>query len=236
MSTLLNGVNDVLKKAGIIQGSSGELSSLTDRSKQTFIDGAVLAWNEVLDELFSTAGRPMPQIMGESTITLVTDDRDYALESDVTELVWPLLNETTGLKIEEYPGGYQQMGSDQIVPANYTGTPFFGAIRPTDSQLYLDRIPTATENGDVYKYRYHKDGELTAAADVMPVTEKVYRALVPAVAEIWSEKQKNELNAELFRVSFGRAARLLSGSIPRASWSPRRLDIPAIDFMSPFGG
>lgn len=236
MATLLNGINDVLKKTGIIQGSSGELSSLTDTGKQPYIDAAILAWNEVVDEMFATAGKPMPNILAEATITLATNDRDYALASDFIQIYFPLVNKTTGLRIQEYPGGYLQLFQDQLVPNNYTGTPQFGTIRPTDGQLYLDRIPTATENGDVYKYRYEKDSVLDEAADTMPFNDKVYRALVPAVAEIWSEKQKRTMNGDIFSASFSRACRYLSGMAPRTSWSPRRVDIPNPNFMAPFDG
>lgn len=220
--TLLNGVNEVLKRVNVISGDSGALSSLTDSGKQTFIDIAVQVWNEALDELYSTVGEPKPQELAEDTITLATGTRAYTLNSAMNQLYYPLIDGTNGNYINEYPGGYRAMVNDQAFPANYTGLPSYGAIRETDGKFYLDMAPTATENGNVYTYRYDKDISLSTAANTFPFKDVVFRAMVPAVAELWKRDQRNSFDPDYFRLSIGRAARMLTQKQVMESWTPRK--------------
>lgn len=233
--TLLNGVNEVLKRVGEIQGDASALSSLTDSPRQAYIDLAVQVWNELIDEAYNAADQPLPSILAEATITLATGDRDYALNSAVSRLYWPLLNETTGQNIEEYPGGYMAMVAEQITPASYTGLAQFAAIRPTDGQLYLDRIPTADENGAVYKYRYEKDGVLSAASDTMPFSDKVFRAMVPAVAEMWRRRRERDFDEALAAGSMARAISLMTMVPRRTSYARQRWSgVTVADWQHPY--
>jgi len=220
MKTLLQGVNELLKLAKLIQGDSGLLTSLTDSPRQVWVDNAVQAWNVVVEELYSTTSVPQPKELAENTITLVTDTRAYQLQSDLVLLHWPFLDETNGQYIEEAPGGYLKLVESQPVPADFTGLPLYGAIRPTDSFLYLDRIPTASENGLIYKYRYDKDVSLSLAADVFPFSDTVFRALVPAATELFNLYHRREMSDAVYRVSMGRAARNLTQTPQRTSWLP----------------
>lgn len=220
--SLLNAVNETLKKVNIIN-ANGLLTSLTHTGKQNYIDLAIQIWNEVIDKLYADIEEPRPSILTEATITLVTSDRDYALASDVVIVHFPLLDETNGQYIHEYPGGYMQLVNDQPFPANHTGLPQLGVIRPTDGQLYLDRIPTANENGRVYKYRYSKDTELSAAADEVPFDNVIFRALVPATVELWQEKKNHKFNPDVYKASIGTAARYIQKIPVRESWLPHRV-------------
>lgn len=224
VATLLDGTNEVLKKLQLIQGDSGLLTTLSDPPRQTFVDKIVQGWNEVVDELYSTADKPLPKALAENTITLATDDRDYALQSDLVELFIGkngeiALDETNGRHI--WHRDYMTIVSEQFQPGNWTGTPLFGGIRPSDGELYLDRIPTANENGLIYKYRYLKDVSVSAATDVFPFTDAVFRALVPAVAEYVRIPEERDFNAGVFATNLGRAARLLNQVSRRRSWSSR---------------
>ena len=221
--TLLNGVNEVLKKAKLIQGDSGLLTTLSDSPRQIWIDNAVQAWNEVVEELYSAISKPMPKELAEDTITLATNDRDYSLASGLVTLHFPLMDETNGQKIYEYEDGYLNLVASQPIPANFTGLPLYAVIRPTDGLLYLDRLPTASENGLVYKYRYDKDISMSAAADTVPFNDTVFRALVPAVAELFNFYHRREFNEGIWKVSMGRAARALTGTTPRASYLPAKV-------------
>ena len=216
--TLLNGVNDLLIKAKLIQGDSGSLTTLTDSPRQVWIDSAKQAWNEVVEELYSATGKPMPQELAENTITLVTNTRAYTLQSDLVILHWPFIDETNGQYIYEYEGGYLDLVSIQPVPSDYTGLPLYGAIRPTDSYLYLDRIPSSTENGLVYKYRYDKDVSLSLATDTFPFGNSVYRALVEAAHEKFNIHTRREFISGVYDAAMGRAARLLTQKPQRTSY------------------
>ncbi len=222
--TLLDGVNEVLKKLSLIQSDNVTLSSLTDSARQIWIDQSVQAWNEVMEQMYYVAREPMPNILAENTITLVTSDRDYALQTDLVELVIGeynsvMLDETNGRFI--YHRSYMQIVSEQFQPANWTGIPLYGGIRPTDGEFYLDRIPTSAENGLVYKYRYLKDASVSGATDQFPFSDAVFRALVPAVAEVVNRKRNSEFDSGLYNANLGRAGGLLNKVQERRSWSPR---------------
>jgi len=207
MATLLQGVNEVLKKVSVIQGDTGALTTLSDSARQVFIDLAVQSWNEAVDQLYSISNQPKPQELAKGSITLATDDRDYAIASDIVQLHWPLLDETNGRQIHEYPGGYMAMIREQQFPSSYTGLPYLGAIDPVDGELYLNSIPTATENGLVYQYWYDKDLSLSLATDTFPFSGAVFRAMVPVVADLWKLEREHEFNGEWSKLNFGRASR-----------------------------
>lgn len=219
--TLLNGVNEVLKRVHAISGTDGEFTGLTDSARQPWIDLAVQVWNETIDRFFVVSNKPKPNELAESTITLVTGTRAYSFPSNFLQLRWPLVNQTNGDVIEEYPGGYWQMFQDQTIPGNYTGKAQMAAIRETDSKLYLDRIPTTAENGAVYTYNYDKNLELTAASDTMPFNDVVFRALVPAVAELWSKEQKRAFDESAYNRAIGTAARYANNEVPPDDYNRR---------------
>jgi len=217
--TLLNGVNEVLKRANMLK-EGGLLTTLTEDGIQPSIDLAVQVWNEQMEELYSSSHKAQPQEVTEGTITLLTGDRDYTLPADMNQIRWPLHDETNGNYIVQWPGGYEELRNSQHQPANHTGMPSFGAISPIDKLLYLDRIPTAAENGNVYVLFYDKDLELSLAADTMPFDDDVFRAMVPAVYQIWRREKRQDFDPKIFNDSFGRAARRLTKNQMRSSWLP----------------
>lgn len=221
--TLLDGVNEVLKKTAYLDSDSGLLQSLTDSSRQIYVDSAIQVLNECVDELYSVAGKAKPLALAEATITLATGDRDYALAQDLITLrrEFHLIDETNNHLIGILPDdGYWQLVRVDI-EQNDTGLPHAAAIRPTDGQLFMDRAPTANENGRVYKYRYDKDLELTLAADEFPFSNAVFRAIIPAAAELWKFYNHHEFTQGIFDASIARAARLLAQIPARDSWMPR---------------
>ena len=220
--TLLNGVNEVLIQLGYIKGNSGELVSLTDAQRQTSIDQVIQAWNRLLIELYNASDIALPNELAENTITLVTDDRDYVLQTDLVQIRYPLVNQTTGQQLYEYNGGYTQLFKDQSQPANYTGQATFATIRPTDGELYLDRIPTSSENGDVYTYQYDKEITLSLAADTFPFTDSVFNVLVSACAELVSRYKKRSFDAGEYSKSLGLGVSLMTKGQQRTSWTPIR--------------
>lgn len=238
MATLLDGVNEVLKRVSVIQGDTTALSSLTSSGIQPYVDLAVQVWNEGIEELYSQIDKPMPKELASSTITLVADDRDYTLATDLVQLHWPFHDQTNGNYIYEYAGGYLGLLHAQPIPSDYTGIPVFGAIRPSDGEIYLDALPTADEAGDIYTYEYDKDVSLSAATDTFPFSDPTYRAMVPAVVQLWRASRENQFDSALHKRSMGRAARYLSQQQQRESWGPyrvRRTPFRHPDFQFPFG-
>lgn len=192
--------------------SNNKLTSLTSSGKQTFIDLAVQAWNEAVDQLYSLSEIMMPKQGAEDQITLVSGTRSYGLADDLIQIRWPLQNETDGDYIYEFKGGYEKLRHIEPQPANYTGEPCFAAISPIDKQLYLDYIPTSSEAGDVYKYLYWRDTVLQYANDVFPFDDSVFRAMVPVVAEIYRLMRQNKYVSGMVDKSFGRAIRMVKST------------------------
>lgn len=220
--TLLQGVNAVLIQLGYIKGNSGELASLTDSQRQTTIDQTIQAWNRLLVEVYDASDKPLPTELAENTITLVTSDRDYALQTDLVQLRWPFTEQTRGLQIWEYNGGYEQIFKDQVQPANYTGQASFAAIRSTDGELYLNAIPTSGENGDVYTYQYDKEITVALAADTFPFTDTVFETLISACSELVSRYKKRSFDAGEYNKALGLAVGLMTKGQQRTSWTPER--------------
>lgn len=224
MATLLNGVNEVLKKTDVLDDGA-LLTSLTDSARQNFIDSAVQALNESLDELYADLPVSKPKQLKESTIILVDGIKDYALHSQLVTLrrEYDLIDETNSHIIHILgESGYWQIIQGDLEQDD-TGLPSFCAISPVNGRLYMDRAPTSTDAGRVYKYRFDKDLELTDKDDEFPFTNAVFRALVPAAAQLWKLNHQQEFAGEIFRGSLGRARKLLSRLPARHSWKPTRI-------------
>lgn len=218
--TLLDGVNETLKRVRVISGDAGALTTLTNSARQGPIDIAVQVINEGIDTLYTASPDAMPNEQAESTITLVAGTRAYSLATDIVQLRWPLIDRTNSQRIFEAPGGYASM-LERDLEQDDTGLPYYGAIRPTDGKLFLDRAPTSADAGRIYTYQYDADQALAAATDVMPFTDAVFRAMVPAWVQLWKREQRNEFDEALYHETIGRAARLVTEKQQRTNWSPR---------------
>jgi len=219
--TLLDGVNEVLKKASIISNTN-LLTSLTNSGKQVFIDLAVQSWGESVDQIYSKSKIMMPMQGEEDQITLVENVRSYALPCDLVQIRWPLHEEDEGLYIHKYPGGYEELRNIQTQPGNYTGQPSFAAIDPIQGELYLNRVPLSGDAGSVYKFFYWRDLTLTRATDCLPFSDTVFRAMVPVVTEVWRFYKNNRFTNDIAKVNFGRAIRALNQEPQDTSWIKRK--------------
>lgn len=218
--TLLNSVNEILKRVSVIAGDAGALTTLTDSARQVAIDVAVQVINEGVDDLYSASSIPKPSGQAQSTITLATSDRDYALASDLVRLRFPLIDKTNSQTIKAHPQGYNGILEGDLEQDD-TGLPHYAAISPVNGHLYLDRIPTSDENGRIYTYQYEKDTVLAVAADTVPFGDAVFRAMVPCWVQLWKRERRNEFDGDLYRLNVGRASALMMQVEPRNSWNPR---------------
>jgi len=218
--TLLNGVNEILKRVSLIAGDAGTLTSLTDSARQVAIDVAVQVINEAIGELYSASSVALPLEQAESTVTLVAGTRAYTLASDLVQLRYPLIDKTNNQYLFDYPGGYNAMLIADPEQDD-TGLPHYGAIRPTDGKIHLDRAPTSADAGRIYTYQYDKDLVLDSAADTMPFSDAVFRAMVPAWVQLWNRERRNQFDSGLFLAMIGQAARLMTMKQPRTSYLPR---------------
>lgn len=218
--TLLQAVNETLKRVRVISGDSGVLTTLTDSARQGAIDIAVQVINEGLEELYSVVSMALPKQQAQSTVTLVTSQRDYTLASNLIALRWPLIDKTNNQIITEFPGGYNAILTYDREQDD-TGLPQSAAISPVDGKLYLDSIPTSAEAGRIYTYQYDKDLSLVDAADEFPFSDTAFRAMVPVWVQLWKREEQNQFDGDLFKASMGRAARSLPMKPPRSTYAPR---------------
>ena len=218
--TLLNCVNEILKRVGQIHGDSDALQVLTSGARQRSIDVSVQVINEGIDELYSVSHVALPNEVAEGTVTLATGDKSYALASDLVQMRWPLIDKTNTQFIYRYPGDYVDML--RLDPEqDDTGTPYWGIVSPVNGELFLDRSPSSAVNGNVYTYQYDKNLVLSDAADTVPFNDIVFRAMVPAWVQLYRRDIQNDFDEAIFRVSMGRASRLLTQEQPRDHWCPR---------------
>jgi hypothetical protein len=218
--TLLNAVNELLKRVNVIAGDAAALTTLTDSARQHPIDIAVQVINEGVDEIYSISRLPKPNSQAESTITLATGTRAYALAADLVTPLFPLRDKTNTQFIWEFPGGYNGL-LDLDPEQDDTGLPIWGAISPVNGYLHLNCAPTSADNGKVYTYQYQKDLVMSATADTVPFSNACFRAMVPVWAQLYKREMKNEFDQPLYQMAIGRAARFLADAEPRSSYSPR---------------
>lgn len=216
--TLLNAVNLVLKRAKVISGINGALTSLTDSPRQPYIDVVTQVINESIHELYSESELPQPNQSATSNITLVNGTREYTLPSDLEQIRYPLQDTTNGKYIWEYPGGYEQMRKDQNIASVYTGLPFLATINPTNDKLRMNVQPTSNENGLVYELLYDKRHSLSAASDTFPFSDTVVDSLVECWTQDWQRESRRTFDPDARAKAFGKAMRYLNQTPMRRKW------------------
>lgn len=218
--TLLDCVNQTLIRLKLIQGSQNSLTSLTDSARQIWIDITVQVVNEGIDTLYDAAKVRKPLEVANTDITLTLEEREYDLPTDLVQLRWPGLDETNGLFVSAYPGGYDQLRKDQPRPnEGYSGRPLFGVINPLNGNLRFDHRPTAEDVGRVYRFEYDKDLSLSVATDTVPFTDAAFRAMVPAWAQLVQRDLKRDFDAAIFDRQIGQTVRFINQEQRRTKWS-----------------
>lgn len=218
--TLLNAVNDLFKMANLTAGDQDALTTLTDSARQHDIDACILAVNQTIDEMYATLDDAKPAQQAQSSITIVTNTRNYTLATNFVRLHFPLIDRTNSQFIYEYDGSYDDL-LELDPEQDDTGIPRWAVIRPTDSALYVYPSPTSSENGNVYYYQYDQDTELTAAASTVPFNNFVYRAFIPAAFQLWKRERRGEFDAAIFKAHLGRAMRRLPQVAASDNYNPR---------------
>ena len=186
--TLLDGVNEVLKRMHVIDSFNiGLLTSLTQSAQQYEIDLTIQIINEGIDELART-NKQLPLTMAEGTLSLVTAQREYTLATDFITMTFPMVDRINTQYIWEWEGNYNEllMWDPQQV---FTGLPEYGMISPETGKFRLDRAPDSTLNGRNYFYEYKRNLVLVNATDPIPFNDAAFRAMVPAWAQLYSRER-----------------------------------------------
>lgn len=232
--SLMDFTNRLLKRVGVIQGDTGDLSSFTDSARQVDIDVALQSINELIHEYYSRG--MFDGEVAEGTITLVTATtsatdalapREYALATDFERMTGNkdqriLRNEANTFVIKEHRGGYAQLKADQIDPSDFNGQPTSWVINPLRGVMEINTNPQAEESGDVYKYLYDKRIALTATGDTFPFSDTVVDAIMPATAQMWKRERRKEFDSAIFTSSFNRGLSYLSQSQSKTRYGVKR--------------
>ena len=215
--TFLQGVNDLLTEAQMIQT---DLTSFTDSARQDYINGAITAWNDAIDNL-----RQIGVIKGEAasaTLTLVTDQREYTLAADFEVMVGDPIDATNVHRLTELPGGFLKMRTDQPDPSQFTGRPNHWVINPVNGKLRVDTTPTSNENSDAYTYIYEKGIALAAVGDAFPISDQAVDALLDAAVQLFNRRKKTIFDGDAYQLSIAKAAGFASQKALSTSYGVRR--------------
>ena len=219
--TLLDGINEVLKRVNVIDTANiGLLTSLTNSGIQHNIDISLQVINEGIDELYSANVESLPNEQAESTITLSNGIREYSLASDLITMIFPMVDRANTQYIWEYGEGYNALLLLDPQQA-YVGLPIWGVISPINGKLRLDRACDTSNAGHVYYYEYKKNLALAIETDAMPFNDEVFRAMVPAWVQLYKREMRNEFDQALWAQNIGRASRALIELNPRKHYHPR---------------
>lgn len=206
-------VNDVLKRASVIQGDAGELTSFTDSSRQIDIDICKAAINDVIQEIYSLDDE-FPRGTREGRFTLALNKREYTTETDFEMMAFDnMRNHADGHILLPYRGGFEQMWNDQPMPDDFQGQPNFWIINPSNGKIRIDVNPTSDTASSVFRYQYIKTLTLSATTDLLPFSDQSSDALGSAFAQAFkSERTPSDFNQALFNSSFARGIRYIRQS------------------------
>jgi len=239
----IDALNSVLKRNGIIQGATGDITTLTatagssNTAHAREISTAIDVLNEGIHHVYDLGLFPMET--STATIVGVSGTREYSKPSDYVRMAGTrpatrvFRGATNNFTLSEYPGGYEQMLVDQLTATDYTGTPRYFAENTTSGDWRFD-----TENDDTqtatstWRLLYEKSlrytttssttSTATGAADNFPFSDEVVDAMVPVWAEFHQQAMKKEVDPGKFKNAVARAVRKLRQDQPMERYGKRR--------------
>jgi len=227
--TFLTAINNSLKRAQVIQGATGALTTFTAPAIQTDVDVMIMAWNEVIQDI-ATLPILVPGLADQGTYNLTAGNKEYAIPvGSVTgkqiETVKLITNLTFRWPLGEYPGGYDKMVRDQPDPSIFQGNPMFWCINPGTNQIRYDFTPTAqtisgAQGGAI---KHNIDGaigiNLQNPTDTFTFSDRVVDQLVDAVAMIWTrERKKGDWSRDAYMQRLSNAIRYATKTQPRSQY------------------
>ena len=215
--TLLDMVNNTMRRAGLIDSVDEVLADLTEDALQVDIDMMIDAINDVIREMHSIADL-LPWQTSIGTITLADGTKEYAGPTNFMAMSSSRLQRLDeGMFISPYKGGYEQMFHDQTDPSQYTGQPTEWALNPVTDTIRLNATPGASEAGHVYSFLYSAEIYMSTAAQEFPFNDAVTHALQPAIVEAY--RQMSDGDEEYSPIT---KVRSLSQAIKRLTHAPDR--------------
>lgn len=188
--TFLEAVNRVLRSEGIIRGDDDALTSFTSTQFSNTLQLAQIAIQNELNKLVSDEFIAYEE--ADSSVTMVTGTRTYALAADFVRMQQPFprlvkvdgSGNSLNTFIDEYPGGEAMLKFGVLDYREASGGPSYWYMTGgTAKTLGVYPLPSATTNGDIYRYYYEKTAVVSVTSDTVPfVTESEANAFVETAA------------------------------------------------------
>jgi hypothetical protein len=170
MATFIDGVNRLLRINTIIKGDDDAITTFSDTQHAADIQLAQISIQSELTSLI--ADRLLSYEKTNSSITLVTGTRTYALETNFIRFYGQkpsFYDATANVRIFEYPGG-----EDVLMNADYqyktnTGAPVNWYWHDTTTkQVAFYNAPDSTYNNRSLAYEYEKSVMVSSSSDTLP--------------------------------------------------------------------
>ena len=170
MATFLDGVNRLLRTATIIRGDDDAIMTFSDTQHSADIQLAQIAIQSEITELVSD--QLLHYEKTNSTITLVTGTRSYALASNFIRFFGShpsFYDSTNNVRIFEYPGGEDRlMNIDYQYKTNQGAPVCWYWESTTTKQVSFYNVPDSTYNNRSLSYEYEKSVLVTNTTDTLP--------------------------------------------------------------------
>jgi len=175
--TFLEAVNRVLRQEAILMGDDDDLTSFTQTQHAATSTLAQIAVQSELSTLVSDGYIPFEE--KTATITLVTSTRTYSLAADFQVFIEKFMDKvdgsgvTQGTRITLYPGNEPALRKDFQLYRETEGNPiYFYTTGGTAKTIGFSPVPSSDVNGDLYRYYYEADVNVSVTTDTVPfVTE-----------------------------------------------------------------
>ena len=166
----LTGVNRLLRINRIIRGDDDDIVSFSDTQHAADISLAQIAIQSELSSLVSE--RLFPYEKTTATISLATNTRTYAMESDFIRFFGDnpsFYDSTDNTRLYEHPGGENTL-KDQIYDyKTHYGSPIsWYWENTTTKKVAFFQVPNSTYNARSLSYDYEKDVSVTNTTDTLP--------------------------------------------------------------------
>lgn len=166
----IGAVNRVLRSNGVIKGDDDVLSTFSDLQHNATSNLAQIAIQSELNELIGE--RMIPYERANSSVTLVTDTRAYALATDFIRLYGDpgyFYNATQNRAVYAHPGGENALRNEVVQYKTQSGGLVSWYMEDaTTKKIAFYQVPASANNGEIWTYDYEKDVSVTNSTDTLP--------------------------------------------------------------------
>ncbi len=166
----ITGVNRLMRINHIIRGDDDDITTFAETQHAAHISLAQIAIQDELADLISD--RLIPYEKTNTTLSLVTSTRTYALASDFIRFYGTapsLYDSTDNVRIYEYPGGEDRLKDNDYQYKTSEGAPtYWYWDNTTTKQVAFYNVPQSSYNGRSISYDYEKSVSVTNSTDVLP--------------------------------------------------------------------